>query len=1247
MKLQLFLDNQEIDLNGTEVFPVNKTYDNLENPMDIVSEYSKSINIPISINNNKILANSYRLDREIVYNPEVATNLGLYFDPNKRIPMKLVYNTDVILDGYAKYVSSTVSTKDKYYTLTLFGVLGDIFLKLKKVVVSKDRLTADQLEEEDGGLKYVLNDYRLGTGGEETKFDMYFVDECWNYTKDYDISPLDPNLKHYPKGVKYIYGAAPTYCGYYSDFDSTRVQVSKTESLPISECLRSQWMSRYFTNNNITSPNATQKDNAETFVDNLDPDEVVGDGMKNYQMKDYRAYKQRPFIYFNKLLYMFQNKISEISDYKLVLDENWFNISNPYWARLCYMFDFLQQEGQTEVISKPCFDAREIGWRELVGENNKVTVEHQLKTSVYSSTTDNALILQPFTIGLDLKLDKNIQSPEQNYKYRIYPVYTTSWEITINCGGTTFIYYASTTPFKSINKQVWPYSTYPTEKNFLTITEGVPEKNPFGYKYNPFKDEWCAYINIPQLTFTGDFYGLKGDYWGNIVPITITVKTAHNYARADFVPFTTYGESVFQVHNSSAPQTYNRQTVNIASGDNPDYEGIYKISVSNGECQQYWNDAVIGLHTFYKKDEPLFDIILQYTKMFGLKWDVDYINKEIRLVRRETLFKDYTIENWDDKLDKTQQVVIEPVVFPNKYIKFCYGESDGYRYKTYREKYGGGYGDKVVSTLYDFNSDDKPIIQDVPPTIASNRNFVSYEQWLNWDLLGSITPKRDETAKIECADEGDESSIDVGNWCLRTLNREGATDTYYITNDSDLMISDGKSYYYDYRAIENDLIDSNLYLIRYGLPLFSPVWKNSANGFPDYNKSYSCLFNTPQVDYTTDKMFENAKGNTIYEVCWEKFINERYNSQNKKMTAFFNLTIPDYNRFKFNKFVNVDNQLFMVNKIMDFEPTKNKSTKCELIQISDISAYTTPRDVFKTIEVETNANLIDGVYTLETSKDTGTFYLHVRSFPIGDVTIINTSSPSQSEGYAMVEDIEGNSENYRTYYISYELPPTSSYSFIIEITVGDKVYRYPCLIRRGNELKEVVTVGYTKSFKVQSSLNTIALEPLDPTLGGIEGVRIHQVGNVDGAVYSNIIGSADLPLLANLPVAVVIEPPTPSLGVADVVVSRTATNTTTSVYLGNIEDSLPLFLTRSYTIKGVVKDADGKPLPNVKVEQGVDSLYDDLITTTTDENGEFTLNVIIGFNNRIRCTNSGVVREFGIPRYYEGTFYPAFGYVMS
>lgn len=1275
MKLQLFLDNQEIDLNGTEVFPVNKTYENLENPMDIISEYSKSINIPMSVTNNRILANSYRLDREIVYNNEIVTNLGLYFDPNKRIPMKLIYNTDIILDGYAKYVSSTTSSKDRYYTLTLFGVLGDIFLKLKKVVVSKDRLTQDQIDEEDGGLKYILNDYHYDPNGDPILYDMNFVNKSWDLS-NYDIGELDPSLNHYPNGIENVYGAAPTYCGYYPDFDSTRVQMNATESKPISERLRDMWITKWCINNGITTPTAAQKEEASKYVDNLDPDEVVGDGFKDYQMRDYRSYKQRPFIYFNKLLYMFQNKISELSDYKLVLDDSWFNIANPYWAKLCYMFDFIQQEGQDETTTKPCFDAVEDKlYNQMVQGGNVASMGYLLETDLYASTTSNTVLIQPFTLGLDLKLNKNVTTrigayAEYPFKAdRILPTYGTSWEITITCEGNTKVYYASTIPFKDITSKNWYWDNLPTDSNFLPIVEGTPEKNPYGYKYNPYINEWSAYINIPRITFNGDFGNLKNrepNQWGYKCPVIITIQMATTYAKGTNIKFTDYGESFFQVHSSNKPQVYDRQTVNIfpngrtGSEGEPDYMGQFSVCVSNGECEQYRNEIEIGLHSFYKKEEPLFDIILQYTKMFGLKWDVDYINKEIRLVRRETLFQNYTVENWDNKLDKSQQVKIEPVVFPNKYLKFAYKETDGYKYTTYRDKYGAEFGDRIVSTLYNFNSDDKAIIDNISPTIASNRNFVSYMQWMNWDLKNKITSSRDEITKLECADEDDSASIDTATWCFRTLNTTDSQTDYFVTEDSDLMLSEGKSYYYDYYSlIANEMFGGTLnkmcYTKRKGLPLFSPIWKSTIQGFSDYGKSYSCLFNTPQVDYTTDNSFTNAMGNTVYDVCWDKIINERYNAQNKKMTAFFNLSLPDYNQFKFNKLVNLDNQLFMVNKIIDFEPTKNKSTQCELIQITDVSAYTVPRDIFDKIQINSNALLINGVYTLDTSDDTGTFDFMVRSYPTSTMTLQKTSSmiPPSKNGSIEISSIE-EEENIKTYHLSYDMTNAISCSFIIQLEIGGEIYKYTCLIQREGAVVDLVTKSYNQDFLVYKDDN-LDFDPLADIVlpdipegeikDGLQGVKIHQVGNLEGAKFTNMTGFCTLPIVANKPVYVVVESPDPTLGLQDLVISRTASLVTKNVIYPHI--TLQRYLISSYTVKSKLVDSNNNPIANAKIEQGIDEYYEDLVSITTDENGEFELKVLVGFNNTLKCTNGNKSQIITIPIYYEGIFEPAFGCKMT
>ena len=123
LNIQLFLADKEVELNNKVKFPLTKEFEHLFNPTDILVEYSKSINIPASNKNNAIMANAYRLDRKFTVNNN-DVNIGMQLDPLKRIPMKLIHNGTVLLDGYAKYSSSTINDKQTYYTFNLYGALG-------------------------------------------------------------------------------------------------------------------------------------------------------------------------------------------------------------------------------------------------------------------------------------------------------------------------------------------------------------------------------------------------------------------------------------------------------------------------------------------------------------------------------------------------------------------------------------------------------------------------------------------------------------------------------------------------------------------------------------------------------------------------------------------------------------------------------------------------------------------------------------------------------------------------------------------------------------------------------------------------------------------------------------------------------------------------------------------------------------------------------------------------------------------
>lgn len=1038
MKLQLFVEDKELDLTGTETFPLNKTFDNLNNPTDIIVEYSKSINVPITLNNNRILGNSYRLDREIVVNN--TTNIGMYLDPNKRIPMKLIYNNEVVLDGYAKFVSSTQSLKNNYYTLNLFGVLGDIFHKLKNVVVSYDNVD----ESLDNPEQYVLNDYSLDAYGEPVPFDNAFVSDSWDRNTSDLSHPSEVSVRN-------IYGAAPTYCGYYPNFEPTRVQWSDTQSSLIEDELRETWKQKYYAANNITNPTTAQEEAAEAYVDALDPAGYVGDGLKDYQIGDYRAYKQRPFIYFNKLLYMFKDKLEELSDYALDLDSNWFNANNPYWAHMCYMFDHLQKVDGESSTDVNLIDASNISETQALSYSGTsyVWFKKMVTMPITGSTTTTGLVTNPFNLCLDLKLDKSLKTIDYDYDQSNRPPILRLYnrvgiKIDITCGATTHTFYSSGSSLKYVkdNPNTWlPIWDKPTDDNYLALSL-APDNMVEGWSNKTDIDEWFYYLNIPALAFEGDF-APNDDltiniYFGNTkVHGTKSASFFHGSHRDDVV-----GVNVFI--DGEDPTLYT-----------DDVAGNLRVNALPITYKKPWYNVNIGLKTFYKKEDPLFNVILEYTKMFGLVWSVDYQERKVRLQRRETLFNNYQIEDWSSKLDKTQDMVVEPVSFPSQYIRFGYEDTDGYRYTSYKDSYDVEYGDKIVKTAYEFNSDDTNMIEGIKPTIASNRNFVSYMDSLHWDTVSTIKAKTDFVPRLECADEDDKQAISAGNWCMRSDNI-GTTDISkkcYITNDTPLMLAEDKSYYIDPRAIEAGYLEYPTVITHYGLPVFTPVFRDSNPSFSTYNTHYSCLFNTPYEDFTSDKLFLNSKGRTIYDLCWNKFINERYNAQNKKVTAFFNLTVSDYNSFNFNKFITFDNQLFMVNKIMDFNPTTNKSTKCELIQIADTNNYTQPLEEFEPIMVNLdNYTYSDeySAYLIEHYDGYVGFNLVARAFPDVSLDIdIKYADGSYDEYMIWVEDTEHIGDNTMSFYINCPLADYGVHDadFDIILTSGSNTLTIPFALR--------------------------------------------------------------------------------------------------------------------------------------------------------------------------------------------------------
>ena len=931
MNIQLFLAGEEVELTQNISFPLNKTFSNLNNPTDIIAEYSKSVNIPMSAKNNRIFANAYRLDKAIVGGG--SENLGLYLDPLKRIPMTLMYNGALILKGYAKYVSATYSLSNKYYTINIIGDLGSVFQEMMNIVTRKD-LLGDKDE------KYLIHnsevwdgaDYATYTVNWSTVLNSWLTEDpkCWDDKRTYNYNLYD------------VLGFAPSHQGLYSDFDSKKIQTDATSLVEISKILEEKW--------------STKKPIEQ--VEKMGASDAVGDGFKDYQMNEFRSYKQKPYIYINQLFKIFSRKCKAITGYEWDLDRSWFNVNNPYWSRLCYMFDYLDKAAPSNKDTVPkkfasSASTKTVTQNKKENKNDKYQNQVTMRTLTFNSTKsyNNGLIISPLKIHFGCKIAKNPTGSNRPEGISSSSVLTRK---KIDLLADTQIYFTVRAyDLKTGNiiytTKYWTNGSGDTsgavegfdENNYLTLTGGLATQNGRVYL-----NDVNYYVTTPKI-------GIDGSYPNGLeLRVTMEYSNMTGYPSATGNKYGVYLWSLSYRQNDTTVDKYMPLNPNAFDGSSNsieffvDTEDMYSLHNSK-------TNTPFTLEYLYKSDEPLFNIILQYTKMFGLHWIVDYINKKISIKSKNGLFRDTSIVDYNDRVDRSQPFIIEPINIQNKYIKFNYDNVDGNIYTGYRETYGSNIGELSINTGYEFNNDYKNLFEGIKPSSASSKSYVTFKQLCDWDTESLIIPKIEKRIMIDCEDKDESKSISLNNWYLRGANIQ-SEDPILISDDSALMNANNTSCYLspEYAGIHS------LGQITTTFPILSNVVQFDNRILWDDKNTYTSLFNVPNEDYTYNQLMNKVGDYSVYKLFWEKYINEVYNIQNKKVTAYLRIDPIEYERIKFNRFVTIDNQLFMINKVIDYDINTNKSTKVELIQVKDLKNYTNTS--FPSLASTTNTIYIKG-----------------------------------------------------------------------------------------------------------------------------------------------------------------------------------------------------------------------------------------------------------------------------------------------
>lgn len=811
--VDLFIAGQQAELDSSVTFALNKYFEDTTDPANIYSEWSKTVTIPRTVRNNQIFGSLWSPDR--VTSVSQTSAFGLYFDPYKRVDMRIERNGSILLQGYLKVLSVT----QKGYQCTLNGELGKIIQELNSI-------TFDLSAEED----------------------RYIIRSSWSET-------LDRRL------IKKAWTEQQTVVGWtplnIRTDDSTLNQKTFEKAgsiVKFEDTLGSDFQ------------NSAQ----------ISPSSAIPDGMMPREIGEFRSYLQQPYLTMNTLFGSVWTKCLQLTGYNFYLDASWFNDSNPYWKKCVMLLDNYNANKDTFVTNTYKAYLLSVAWNGAFATQKDITINPSAVSEavpVYDNTTKQFNITQPnATASIASKIclykyDRTTTKEEVRFTDLAKDNALIVWFRWKNADGMT-------------NGSI---SSFVIANPDCTIMDEVRISNPKAV-FLTSSDE----MNINMWTdASAGKVQLVGfaKWWNNNAPVRLGANQYLYLAWGDF--------------NSSTRIPYPMQM------------NIYSNYARSG--------STVTLNSLWDNNHTPWEIILDYCKMFRIGIFVDEAGKRLKFIPYTTYFKEYTVSDWTDKIDRSQDFEVRPVTFENRYILFNYENNETSINTEYKKKYKFQYGEKSLITAYQFNTKTKKLFNSIKMPIENTDNVLSWSNLYDNKRVAYSFPAE---KYVYAKDDDDRLTDNFGTFYFdegivpfdteEQLNLRSVS----VSDDTDLQRSTSTYAYSQY----SDRLSCTTY-----------------DQLSVFDGNCMMTFNPPQESWSYQS-YSGKKG--IYELFWESYINERYNTRNKTVTCYAKLTQSDYATFEFNHFVMIDNQLYMVNKIFDYDP-ESPLTKIELITIQNIKAYTT------------------------------------------------------------------------------------------------------------------------------------------------------------------------------------------------------------------------------------------------------------------------------------------------------------------
>jgi len=409
---------------------------------------------------------------------------------------------------------------------------------------------------------------------------------------------------------------------------------------------------------------------------------------------------------------------------------------------------------------------------------------------------------------------------------------------------------------------------------------------------------WSPYRDMPSITEEGVWFN-KGD------KIRVTLGARLWCAQRNWQPFLVW--IFFRAGNSSSFNiTLNSETV--AYGQTYDLEKVIN------------------------KDYKTMDFIKGIAHAFNFKMTTDEASKVVNIEPFNSFYKDYAEAiDWTYKLDRSKQI-------SDKWIKSDLKRDVIFKYKSDSK-------DKKVEQRGDtwFNGikDEYPYQETLPKTFEKGESkyenpfFAGSYNSKDQDTVGTIPSGYLDTAFSACLWEEDVSSNDINRpdkgfeFLPRLLYWNKYSPTNAFPDIKFARVQTWKDTFgYVLAEASNTSITSNIYPQATSInrdDSSSPILSYGNVGVRDYNDATGV--------YTS-----YAAGKGLFETYYKNMF-EMLKSKPRLRTVYVDLTVKDIFSLDFTKLVYIDGVYWRINKVVDYQPNKNQSTKVELIEWTTLGAF--------------------------------------------------------------------------------------------------------------------------------------------------------------------------------------------------------------------------------------------------------------------------------------------------------------------